>query len=370
MRVTVTGGGTGGHISPALAIVDELRRRDRALLLQWIGRGGGMEERIAKDQGIPFRPVPIAGWPRQRSPKMLLVGSKLVLSVLRSAMYLRAFRPDLVIGVGGYVCLPALIAAQRLNIPTIIHEQNKRLGLANRIAAPKSDALFLSYPDTIGQYPKERAFVVGNPVRSGFINPPAREEAREKFGLRPHLPTVLVVGGSQGARSINDAVRGMLPELGHDEMQIVWMTGQEGANAARAAAADAPVPVQVHPFILDMPAACAAADVIVSRAGASSTAEIAAIGKPSILIPYPHATDNHQEDNARAFDEAGAARLLLDSKCTAEALLRLVREVLADEHLRKRMSAAALGLAKPLAAEVIAEHILEMLFEDGEEVGA
>jgi UDP-N-acetylglucosamine--N-acetylmuramyl-(pentapeptide) pyrophosphoryl-undecaprenol N-acetylglucosamine transferase len=368
MRVMITGGGTGGHTSPAVAIVDELRRRDPQLMVQWVGKAGAIEERVARGADIPFRAVPAAGWPRSRSPRRLWVALVMALGYVKAAMLVRSFRPQVVIGVGGYVSLPLLLAAQHAGIPTVLHEQNKRLGMANRLLAAKCARLFLSYPDTLGAFPRDRAEVVGNPVRPGFISPPTRAEARAKLGLDAGTPVVLVVGGSQGARSINEAMAGAVHMFDRDEAQFLWMTGKAGEEAARDAAVRAKARVDVFPFIDDMVGACAAADLIVARAGASSAAEIAALGKPSILVPFPFATDNHQEQNARAFESAGAAEVLLDADCKAVRLSDAIRGLLEDDARREAMGAAAKSLAKPLAAENVVEGIMALLF--GRETGA
>jgi UDP-N-acetylglucosamine--N-acetylmuramyl-(pentapeptide) pyrophosphoryl-undecaprenol N-acetylglucosamine transferase len=363
MRIVVSGGGTGGHTSPALAIVEELRRRDAQLLVQWIGRKGGIEARVSKNAGIPFRAVPVEGWPRKTSPRMAWTLLKLAVGGLRAWAYLRSFRPQLVIGVGGYVSLPALYVAQRMGIPTMIHEQNKRLGMANRLLAPRATRIFLSYEETIGTYPADRAKLVGNPVRAGFVTPPEQVEAREALGLKLDVPVVLVVGGSQGAASINGAVAEALKTFERDEVQIIWMTGKGGADAARQAAAGAAVPVHVSAFIDDMVMACAAADVVVGRAGASSTAELAVMGKPAILVPYPHATDDHQTKNAEALVEAGAARLIADAALDGASLVEVLRTLLHDRDQLAAMAGAAKNLGKPLAAEAIVEEIMLTVFE-------
>lgn len=363
MRIMISGGGTGGHTSPALAIVEELRRRDPQLLVQWVGRRGGIEERVARTAGIPFRAVPVEGWPRRKSPRMVWTLLKLAAGGARAWAYLRSFRPQLVIGVGGYVCLPALYVAQRMGIPTMIHEQNKRLGMANRLLAPRATRVFLSYAETIGTYPRERAQLVGNPVRAGFVTPPEQGAARAQLSLREDVPVVLVVGGSQGAGSINRAVADVTGHLEADELQLIWMTGQHDVEASRRAAASTAATVQVYPFIDDMVTACAAADIVVGRAGASSTAELAVMGKPSILIPYPHATDNHQQKNAEALVEAGASVLLLDEELSGEGLLAAVREILASPGRLATMGASAKEIAKPLAAETIVEAIMLEIFE-------
>jgi UDP-N-acetylglucosamine--N-acetylmuramyl-(pentapeptide) pyrophosphoryl-undecaprenol N-acetylglucosamine transferase len=275
----------------------------------------------------------------------------------------RQFDPQVAIGVGGYVSLPVMWAAQQQGVPTVLHEQNRLMGLANRKLAPKASRVFLTFDDTKGPQPEDRTEVVGNPVRPGFVSPPEREAAREALGLDAKTPVVLVYGGSQGARRINEALAGALPGFREGEAAFIWGAGPGHIRRAREAAAKAPVQVAASPFIDDMPAAFAAADLVVARSGASTTSELAAMGKPAILVPYPHATDNHQEHNARAMEAAGAARVLLDGDCTAEALAAAIRELLSDRHGLAAMGDAARGLAKINAAERIVDGVFELVFE-------
>lgn len=362
MRIMITGGGTGGHTSPALAVYDELARRDPRLRVQWVGCAGKIEERICKQRGIPFRGVPVAGWPRKGRIRKIWVAGILALGLLRSAILLRAFRPQLVLGVGGYVSLPLMLAAQRFGIPTIIHEQNRRLGMANQMLAPRAARIYLSFPDTRGKFPAETAAVVGNPVRPDFVNPPSREDALARFGLSPDQPVVLVFGGSQGARTLNQAVEEKLDAWAEAGIQLIWAAGKNEFDAIRARIGTQYPAVQLHPYLDDMAAAFAAADLVVSRSGASTTAELAVLGKPCILIPYPHATDDHQSQNAAAFEDAGAGIVLRDILCTGDTLIDEVRELLADRTALADMAARARSLAQPLAADAIAEGIMELLF--------
>ncbi len=362
MRVMITGGGTGGHTSPAVAVLEELRRRDPQLVVQWVGRRGGMEEQVSQMYGVPFRALPVEGWPRTAKWRRPWVAMKLAWSIFRASVGLYRFRPQVVLGVGGYVSLPLAWVAQRMGVHTVLHEQNKRLGMANRILAPRASRLYLSYEDTLGAYPRDKAIVVGNPVRTGFAAPPEKRVAREALGLEPDIPVVLICGGSQGARSINEAIAGALPGFATEEAQFIWMTGKSSADAARQVASSATAKVKVFPYIEDMVTACAAADLMVSRSGASTTAELAVLGKPSLLVPYPYATDNHQEQNARAFEQVGAAEVLLDGECTPETLGGRIRALLSEPGRLEEMGAAALSLAKPQAADTIVEGIMTLVF--------
>ena len=362
MRIMVTGGGTGGHTSPALAVIEELQKRDPRLTLQWVGRKGGIEDRLCASLSIPFRSVPAEAWPRGKRVRKLWAAGKLGCGIARSILLVKKFQPQVVLGVGGYVSVPLVWAAQRLGVATVLHEQNKRLGMANRVLAGRATRILLSYPDTVGDYPREHARTVGNPVRAGFYDPPDKRAARAALGLDEAIPVVLVTGGSQGAHSLNAAMAAALPEFGPREAQFLWMTGPADVQEARRAATDARVRADVFAFIEDMVTACCAADVIVSRAGASSTAEIAALGKPSVLVPYPHATDNHQEQNARAFEQAGAAVVLLDGECTGDRLVTELRRLIGDPSRLEAMGAAAATLARPGAAEAIVEEIFALAF--------
>jgi len=364
MRVMITGGGTAGHTSPAVAIVEELKKRDPRFDAQWVGRAGGIEERVAKSIGVPFRSVPVRGWPRKGIARRIVALLLLAASMARAYLYLRRFRPQVVIGVGGYVSLPLAWVAQRMGIPTVLHEQNRYLGLANRLLAPRAYKILLSFPDTVGSYPESRALVVGNPVRGRFAEAPDRKTAIAALGLDPGIPLVLVVGGSQGAHTLNQALIDALPTFHADEAQFCWMTGNADYNAAREAVAHAAAHATAHAFIDDMATACAASSLMVSRAGASSTAEIALLGKPAILVPYPHATDNHQEANARAFEDAGAARVLLDKDCSGDALSSAIREILRDPTRLEAMGEAARTLARPVAVETIIDAIFDVAFPE------
>lgn len=354
MRVLIAGGGTGGHTSPASAIIEELRQRDPGVELLWVGKAGAIEERVAAANGVAFQAIPAVGWPRGSRPRQVLAALRFLRAIVAAARVVRRFRPDALVGVGGYVSLPPLLAAQLLRLPTFIHEQNRRLGMANRILGKRATRIFLSYESTIGGYPEERALVTGNPVRAAFATPPSRAQAKARLGLSEDTLLVLVVGGSQGAQSVNAAIAALLQAPPMERVRLLWMTGRHGVEDARAAAAASPWDVEVAQFIEDMATTCAASDLIISRAGASSTAEIAAVGRASILVPYPYATDDHQTRNAEVFVETGAALLVPDARCV-ETIPRLVPELLSDTARREKMEQAATTLARPHAAETIVD---------------
>lgn len=363
MRIMITGGGTGGHTSPAIAVYEELSRRDPQLRTQWVGCKGKIEERVCRQRAIPFRSLPVAGWPRKRGFRQLWVGARLAASLVRAALLLRSFKPQVVFGVGGYVSLPLMMAAQRLGIPTVIHEQNRRLGMANQMLAARASRIYLSFPDTLGSYPQDRATFVGNPVRPEFVMPPSREEACQAFQLDPCRPTVLVCGGSQGARQINEAVEARLEDWMARGIQLIWAAGHSDIEGLRARTARIEGTIRLHAFLDNMVAACSAADLVVGRSGASTTAELAVLGKPCILVPYPLATDNHQAQNASAFEEAGAGRVIADKDCTGDVLFEAVTDMLGDVDALSRMGAAARSLARPVAADAISEGIMMLVFE-------
>lgn len=365
MRIMITGGGTGGHTSPALAVYEELSRRDPVLRAQWVGCAGRIEEQICRRRGIPFRALPVAGWPRGRSIRKLWVGARLLFSLARSAILLRSFQPQAVFGVGGYVSLPLMLAAQRMGVPTVLHEQNRRLGMANQMLAARATRIYLSFPDTKGNYPADRAEFVGNPVRAEFLAPPSRADARAALDLDPDGPVVLVCGGSQGARQINQALEEGLESWAEHGIQVIWAAGKAEYEAIRERIEGRAGHVRLFPFLEDMVSACVAADLVVGRAGASTTSELAVLGKPCLLVPYPHATDNHQAQNAAAFEEAGAGRVLEDILCTGDELLNEVLDMLEDPDALARMGDRARSLARPDAADAIAEGIMLLVFGEG-----
>jgi UDP-N-acetylglucosamine--N-acetylmuramyl-(pentapeptide) pyrophosphoryl-undecaprenol N-acetylglucosamine transferase len=345
MRVIVAGGGTGGHVIPALAIAQELRSHYSAEVI-FVGTARGIEVRLVPAAGFELKLIQVGALKRVDLATRFKTLWDLPRSIGVSARLLRDFRPDVVIGVGGYASGPAMLVAAFMSIPTIAFEPNVVPGLANRLLAPTIRAAAVHFDRTCRYF--RNCLVTGVPVRPEFFGVPSRpEDAR---------PTLLVFGGSQGAHAINEVVIQALPLLARamPDIYIIHQTGEKDYVGAQAAYLSAKVPAEVSPFIEDMPGAFARADLVVCRSGASTVAEIAAAGKPAIFIPLPTATDDHQRRNAETLSTAGAARLLGQSELTADSLAADVSALLSDRAELARMAESARSFAHPDAAAKIA----------------
>ncbi len=360
-RVAIAGGGTGGHLYPGIALAQEFQQRFDAKVM-FIGTAYGIENRVLPGLPFAFKKVWMRGLQRKMSPANLLFPLRLVVSLAQSLWHLARFRPNVVIGTGGYASAPALLAAKALRIRTVIQEQNSYPGLVNRLLGNRVDQLHLTY-EASRRYFAERpgVYVSGNPVRRGFQKAD-RSQARKKFGLRDGLVTLFVFGGSQGAHAINHAVLQAIQELMKlEKLQLLWATGPNDFPLVRDKTASAASRVSVHPFIEDMASAYAASDMVLCRAGATTLAEITVCGLPAILVPYPFATAGHQDFNARAMAEHGAAVVIPENELTPETLIAVVAELVSQPEKRARMAEAALKLARPNAAGEIVTRVMELL---------
>ncbi|MGE4551464.1 MAG: undecaprenyldiphospho-muramoylpentapeptide beta-N-acetylglucosaminyltransferase [Desulfovibrionaceae bacterium] len=349
-RVVLTTGGTGGHIFPALAVAGELRRRHPGCRVLFVG-GRGPEKRLATEAGLEFEGLHVSGvLGRGWRGALSLLG--MGVSVLRSGGLLSRFRPQVVAGFGGFAGFCPVLAARLLRIPALIHEQNSVPGAANRFLSRKVDRVLVSFPDTAEFFPGRNVLAVGNPVR-----PDIAAAGRARAGRAPGR-RLLVLGGSQGARALNDLVVAALPRLRDLGVEIFHQAGAADEarvrEAYRAAGFD---DSGVHGFVTDMAGAYADADLALCRAGASTVFELAAAGLPALLVPFPHATHDHQTRNARALETAGAARCLPQAELTAEGLGEQVAARLADPAGLAAMSRAALGFARPSAAADIVDQL-------------
>jgi UDP-N-acetylglucosamine--N-acetylmuramyl-(pentapeptide) pyrophosphoryl-undecaprenol N-acetylglucosamine transferase len=345
----MAGGGTGGHVLPLLAVAEELRRRGHEVL--FIGTRKGIESRLVPAKGFPIEYIEIGGLKGVGLTRTLQTLWRLPLSVLH-VFRLLARRPQAVFSMGGYVAGPTVIAALLRRIPVIAMEPNAVPGITNLRLARYVTKTLLALPDTARYFPAAKIEVTGLPVREEFLAIPARPRGQT---LR-----LLITGGSGGSRTLNNAARQSWPlfRAGGYPIYILHQTGRDAFDATRAAFAESGLEGEVVPFIEDMPAAFAASDLIVSRAGAGAAAELAAAGKPSILVPFPFAADQHQLRNAEAFERAGAAQLILDKEMNGERLVKAVQDGAAQ---LEQMAAAARGLSWPGATRRVADLLEELV---------
>ncbi len=344
MRVILAGGGTGGHVIPALAIANELKKSYGAEML-FIGTARGIENRLVPAAGFPLKLVRVGALKNVSLMTRAKTAFDLPRAVWDAGHMLNEFAPDVVIGVGGYASGPAMLAAVVKHIPTLAFEPNVVPGFANRVVARFVSGAAVHFEETAKYF--SHAEVTGVPVRHAFFEIPPK---------RGSTPTLLVFGGSQGAHAINEAMKRCLPELRRQApgIHIIHQTGERDYNDALAAYQSSGASAKVFKFIDDMPAAFARADLLVCRSGASTVAEITAAGKPAIFVPFPHAADDHQTVNAMALQNAGAAVLVEESKLEGVWLAETIAALLQDSHRLQRMSEAARSLAHPNAARDIA----------------
>lgn len=352
MRVVLTGGGTGGHIYPALSVAAELAGDE----ILYVGAADGPEAEIVPAAGLEFRGLSAAKLSRGGGLRLVGAATRLLRGVVEGVLLLRERRPDAVLGTGGYASVGVMAAAIILRIPTVVHEANSVPGRANALFGRFADRIAVTFPGTEKSFPPGRVVVTGMPVRAELRDAdPAK--ARERYGWDPARPVLLVSGGSGGAESLNRAMLDALPHLGGLELQILHQTGRGQYDAVAGAASLLRVPgvhYQSEPYIDRMPDAMAAADLIVTRAGSSTLAEITAAGLPSITVPYPHAVADHQTTNARALASTGATVTIPDGELTGERLATEIRMLLDQPERLEAMRVASRSAARPDAASAVA----------------
>jgi UDP-N-acetylglucosamine--N-acetylmuramyl-(pentapeptide) pyrophosphoryl-undecaprenol N-acetylglucosamine transferase len=356
LKVIIAGGGTGGHLFPGLAIAEEFKRRDEKNEVVFVGTEHGIEAKIIPREGYPIKFVRSEGIVGKSAFKKVKATVKLALSALDARRILKSLAPDIVIGVGGYSSGAIVLIAGLKSIPTMIHEQNSVPGLTNKILGKIVKRVCVTYHESIMSFPMGRTFLTGNPIRAKILKGD-KDAAYRLFSLAKDMFTVFIFGGSSGARSIN---RTMVDALNHltdlrDKIQFLHQTGDRDFENIREAYRKAGVKGTVAPFIYQMAEAYAVADVVVSRAGATTLAEITALGKPAILIPYPYAAGLHQEFNAVKLREMGAAFMMLDNEMRGETLARDIRELYENEALRTEMHKSSRGLGRPDACSRIVD---------------
>lgn len=354
VRIVFAGGGTGGHLYPALAVADVLRGRRPDAEIRFVGASRGIETRLVPAAGYPLLALRLSGLKGAGPVARVAAAASAAWGVVRCLAWMAGTRPSVVVGVGGYASGPAVVAAKLLGVKTMVMEQNHYPGATNRALAPRVDVVCVP-SEAARQRLGGRGVVTGNPVRAAFAaigDPPGGARAN-----------VLVFGGSRGARTINRAVVEALPAIASlsPPPRVVHQTGDDAVESVREAYASHPtLEGEVHAFLDDMPRRVADADLVVCRAGATTLAELAAAGRPAILVPFPHAADDHQRHNAEAVSKAGAAVVILDPEASGASIGAAIASLCGDPGRRASMAKAARTLAKPDAAERIADLVLAL----------
>lgn len=364
LNILISGGGTGGHIFPALSIAAALRRRHPDCNILFVGAENRMEMERVPAAGYEIIGLPVAGFARKQLWRNFGVVIKLVKSLLRARRIVRRFRPDIAIGVGGYASGPILKAAQRAGVPTLLQEQNSYAGVTNKLLAKKARRICTAYPDMERFFPAENIVLTGNPVRKQLFEVTmSSAEAKKALGFSAAEPLVLVVGGSLGARTLNNVIINAIEsgKLAKAKFSVLWQTGKTDGERCAAVAAGASLPnVHATEFIADMAVAYRAADLVVARAGAGTISELELLGKAAILVPSPNVAEDHQRHNAEALSERGAAVLVLDADADRQ-LWPEIERLAGDADARAALSANILKLALTDADERIVDAVDNIL---------
>ncbi len=358
----ISGGGTGGHIYPAIAIANAWKEKHPDSEILFVGAIGKMEMQKVPEAGYPIKGLPVAGLQRSLTLANLSFPIKLLKSIRQASKIVKEFNPHAVVGVGGYASGPVLFAAQRKNIPTLVQEQNSYAGLTNKILARKANKICVAYPDMQKFFPADKISYTGNPIRKDILNLAGKKEkAFAHFGLETGKKTLLVLGGSLGSRTLNQAVLKDMKALNEVGYQVLWQSGKfyfkEMLDKTEAAGLKH---IHLREFIREMDLAYAAADVIVSRAGALSVSELSLVGKPVIFIPSPNVAEDHQTKNAMAFVNHNAAWILKDDRAVG-SLKGKVDELMQDPEIGIALGRNIKSLAKPDAANAIVNELEKLV---------
>jgi len=356
MKVVISGGGTGGHLSPALALGEQLKRMRPEAELRFIGTCAGLDEQFLSRSGFPYELLDVGGVAGHGAREVPVALVKMIRAIFRARTLLKSWQPELVVGVGGYASMPAGVAALTLRIPLLLMEQNTRPGLTNRVLSHFARRICVAFEDSLPLLPQAKVRVTGNPVRFMPVNKPRQH---------PEFFSIFVLGGSSGAHRLNLGALKALEILNKDviKMKILHQTGGADESLVRSGYQQAGIEAEVVPFIDAMGEAFAQADLVVARAGAMTVSEIALAGRPAIFVPYPFHRDRQQEHNARTLERQGAALIVADDDRLGENLARAIRELIGDPSRLHAMAERAARAAKPDAAADIAKACLEIVQE-------
>lgn len=368
LRIIISGGGTGGHIFPAVSIANEIKAKRPDAKILFVGAEGRMEMQRVPAAGYEIKGLPIAGFDRKNLLKNVPVLFKILKSRRLARRIVKDFRPQVAVGVGGYASGPTLNVAESMHIPTVLQEQNSYAGVTNKLLAKHASQICVAYEGMERFFPADKILLTGNPVRQNLLqSAPAREDAVKSFGLVPRKKTVLIIGGSLGARTINESVLGHLTLIKQqNDVQFIWQTGKYYSDEINAELQRRGCPdnLLVKDFISDMAAAYSAADLVISRAGAGSISEFCLLGKPVILVPSPNVAEDHQTKNALALVQKSAALMVTDADAR-RALLPLAVNTVTDVLRLEDLSRQICKWAKPNAASDIADVVIALAEKQG-----
>lgn len=360
-NIIISGGGTGGHIFPAISIANALNEIDPDINILFVGALGKIEMEKVPAAGYEIIGLPVAGLQRRLTLKNVSFIFKLISSLRKSRKIIKDFKPDAVVGVGGYASGPVLRIANKKGIPTLIQEQNSYAGITNKLLAKKAQKICVAYEGMEKYFPKDKILLTGNPVRQDLLDKIGnREEAIQYFDLDQNKKTILVIGGSLGARTINQSIIKDIDKIGKSEFQLLWQTGKYYFEDAKKVAEETGFGnIKVLDFIKRMDMAYAAADIIISRAGAGTISELCLVGKPVILVPSPNVAEDHQTKNAMSLVKKGAAVMIKDIEAE-EKLINEILELIEDTEKQKILSKNIDGMALRDSAKIIAEEVLKL----------
>lgn len=359
MRLLVSGGGTGGHIYPALALIERLKQVEPDTEVLYVGTTRGLENKIVPDAGIKLETMHMQGFKRSLSLENFKTVYLFLKSVHHANKIIRDFKPDVVLGTGGYVSGAVLYAAAKHHVPTVIHEQNSVVGVTNKFLSRYVDQIAIAFEAARSQFPADKVTMVGNPRAQQVASQVDSDFSWTSYGLKDDVPTLMIFGGSQGAPKINQTVVDAIPEFNQRDYQVIFATGQKRYDHVKEQLNNVTIGsnIKVVPYIKDMPAKMPRVAALVSRAGATTIAEVTALGVPTILIPSPYVTANHQVKNAQALVKKNAGVMITEDQLDARSLLVQADKIMQNKELREEMAAAAKKMGKPDAAD----HLIKVL---------
>ena len=362
MKYIISGGGTGGHIFPAISIANAIKNRDKNADILFVGAIGRMEMERVPAAGYPIEGLPVRGFDRKNKLKNVSVLIDFIKSTLKARKIIKKFKPDIAIGVGGYASAPTLKAASKYGIPTLLQEQNSYAGVTNKLLSAKAEKICVAYRGMEKFFPKSKIVLTGNPVRQDLFNvPPKDAEAYKFFNFNPKKKTLLIVGGSLGARTLNQSIIAGLEQLSGTDIQVIWQTGKIYIeNAKKASESYANQNLLVTDFVSRMDYAYSIADLVISRAGASSISELCLLKKPTILVPSPNVAEDHQTQNALALVNRNAAVMIRDADSVKELVPKAL-EMIKDDDLLEELANNIGTLAEKNSADRIADEIFKII---------